>query len=120
VVLLIPTLIPMREEVMLTAFSPLFPLACAAVILHLARQGRLARPLAMRPVAYVGRISYGIYLWHFPLMHFAGVAMGLILTAVAAPASYRYVETPIRQIAKRHPGKAATTAGPAQLAASEA
>ncbi|MEU9829798.1 acyltransferase family protein [Micromonospora chersina] len=29
----------------------------------------LTATLANRPVAYIGRISYGIYLWHFAMMH---------------------------------------------------
>ena len=37
------------------------------------------------------KISYGIYLWHFPLMHLGGVVLGLMMTAVAAPISYRYL-----------------------------
>jgi len=60
--------------------------------------------LGWRPLAYLGRISYGIYLWHYPLMfgvalHFGweGDAVGVTLIAVsiaAAAISYRWIESP--------------------------
>ncbi len=67
--------------------------------------------LAWAPVAYLGRLSYGIYLWHWPLWVWTRprgwldlTSLGwawhaLILTAatiVLAALSYRFVEAPIR------------------------
>ena len=69
------------------------------------------RALAAAPVAYLGRLSYGIYLWHWPLWVWTGrqgwwdlTGLGaglraLVLTAATvglAAASYRFVESPIR------------------------
>ena len=88
------------EQVTFLAFrSPLFPIACALVIVYLASvpAGIGARLLSLGPLRYIGVISYGLYLWHFPLMHLAGVRAGLILTVGAAAFSYRYVEMPIRR-----------------------
>lgn len=48
----------------------------------------------------LGRISYGLYLWHYPLIFFIGPLFGLPLPVsiaaafVAAAASWRYVEQP--------------------------
>src|SRR5262249_42882308 len=75
------------------------------------RKSVVTRTLAARPLAYLGRLSYGIYLWHWPLwvwtqrqgwwdltvlgpwLH----AFVLTLATVAlAAASYRFVESPIR------------------------
>ncbi|MDQ4501752.1 acyltransferase [Sinomonas sp. ASV322] len=36
-------------------------------------EGPLWRALSLRPVAYVGRISYEIYLWHYPVLCILGV-----------------------------------------------
>jgi peptidoglycan/LPS O-acetylase OafA/YrhL len=63
--------------------------------------------LATRPMVFVGRISYPLYLWHWPLLSFARIILGrpappavaacLVITSVlAAYATYRLVEKPIR------------------------
>jgi peptidoglycan/LPS O-acetylase OafA/YrhL len=60
--------------------------------------------LGWRPLALLGRISYGVYLWHYPLMfglarHYgwegALWGLGLTLASIAiAAASYRWIESP--------------------------
>ena len=65
------------------------------------------RLLAAAPVVFVGKISYSLYLWHWPLIVFAkyyslgplSVAdrLGLVAASVVAGAiSWRFVETPFR------------------------
>lgn len=69
--------------------------------------------LESRPVRWVGERSYGIYLWHWPVILIADAltpalapdsagwwlvrALALATTLAIAAASYRYVETPIRK-----------------------
>ncbi len=79
-------------------------LALVLVVVHPA--SKLARPMfAFRPVAEIGRRSYGLYLWSWPVSVACeaytgswsrfGIAMGI--TVVVAEISYRLVETPIRR-----------------------
>lgn len=65
-----------------------------------------SRALASRPLAWLGMISYSLYLWHYPMLQWqrhwwpshwpawAGVALSLPLIMVLAWASYRGVERP--------------------------
>jgi peptidoglycan/LPS O-acetylase OafA/YrhL len=73
-----------------------------------AQGGSLARALAVPPFVFLGKISYGLYLWHFPLfslmdaerMHLYGLpllAVRLAATTVVATASFSLVEQPIRR-----------------------
>jgi hypothetical protein len=61
--------------------------------------------LALRAPAFVGRISYSLYLWHWPIIVFAryeGIADGIAfplmvgLLVVTALLSWRYIEVPFR------------------------
>lgn len=63
--------------------------------------------LASHPMVFVGRISYSLYLWHWPALAFTRIVIGRALTyaeaaaavliaAVAAYATCRLVEEPIR------------------------
>lgn len=68
----------------------------------------LARVLSTRPLVLLGRISYGVYLYHWPLFlvidqahtGLRGVpllAVRLAVTFTAAYVSWRFVEEPIRR-----------------------
>jgi peptidoglycan/LPS O-acetylase OafA/YrhL len=49
----------------------LFGLLLVTPLVAPGTHSRLAEvALANKPVAYLGRISYGVYLWHFAVMHF--------------------------------------------------
>lgn len=84
--------------------------ASAAAIAAAARPGTVAsRVFAVRPMVWLGQRSYGVYLWHWPVIHltrpgedvpFGGaplVAAQVTLTLVAATLSYRFVEVPFRR-----------------------
>lgn len=111
-------------------------LAVALVILHVTirGQGRLASVLAWRPLAGIGRISYGLYLWHFPIFGILrkairgnidpanpvsvtlAVMLLLAATLVVALASYRWVEQPALRLKRRFPpGDRAEAPGPATV-----
>jgi len=88
----------------------------AAVLLIAAGPGSLVnrRVLASAPFVLVGRISYPLYLWHFPLLVLARVQWGPSLSGPATAAvvgvsvvlaygTYRLVELPVRDLAARGP-----------------
>ncbi len=70
--------------------------------------GPVARALSVGPVRWIGRISYSLYLWHWPVAVIPTVAAGeelpllvrLLLGAAAialAAITQRWVEEPLRQ-----------------------
>lgn len=73
----------------------------------------LYRALASPPMVFVGKISYSLYLWHWPILVFADVfwprssptiTLGVALAAIAlAAASYFLVERPTRTLRLRLP-----------------
>ena len=94
----------------------------ALVIATLIRapRGPLSRLLGLPPLAHIGRISYGLYLWHWPVILFAdGARTGLtgpalLWTRIAislalAEISYWLMERPI--LAGFMPGRRLAAAG---------
>lgn len=97
-----------------TAFpgwAAVVPVAGTAAVLAAgtgAPQRGLGRLVALRPVCWVGDISYSLYLWHWPILVFARERLGgtatpaqtaaLVALAMAvSAASYYLVENPVRR-----------------------
>ena len=94
------------------------PTLGAALLIWAGKDAWLNRKLlSIRPLVFVGLISYPLYLWHWPLLSFARIVesetpsratrLAAVCTAfVLAWATYRFVELPIRQPAsgKKHVG----------------
>ena len=115
--LFVPELLSPVPGVIGTVVGTLMLLAAATAAASAQRAQPLLRALQWRPLAYLGRLSYGLYLWHWPLlvllrwtygMH--GIALWAypVLLLMLASASYHWVECPVRAAGwgKRwHPGK---------------
>ena len=84
---------------------------CALLVLGTATEN-VARPLrwlTWTPLLWIGVRSYGIYLWHWPVIVFVGEPMGLDLprvpliilqvaiTLALADLTHRFVERPVRR-----------------------
>ena len=87
----------------------LIALATTVIIVAVAKASPLSKLLSARPIVHIGVISYGIYLWHFPITLWLSAPtdasffdrrltnlLQLLLTIALAEASFRLVEQPIR------------------------
>ncbi len=108
-------------------FSGCAALACLVIAdVRQTDPGPLGHLLSLRPLRYVGQISYGIYLWHWPVIIYMtesrtslvqpwldlarlGTTLGLAMV------SFHLVETPIRR--RRLAGRVRWTVVPASVAA---
>jgi peptidoglycan/LPS O-acetylase OafA/YrhL len=75
----------------------LLPTAIAGGIVVISKP----RWLGVAPLVAVGRISYGLYLWHFPLAMMLPAWAAFFGSFVLAGLSYRFVELPIRRAAAK-------------------
>jgi len=81
----------------------------AVIAAVLTRPGsRLAAALSSPPAVEVGRRSYGIYLYHWPIFIFLGLrtpakalGLGIPLSLAAAWISYAFVERPFLRLKQR-------------------
>jgi peptidoglycan/LPS O-acetylase OafA/YrhL len=82
--------------------------AAAAILLAYGDSGAASKLLSLAPLRWTGRISYSLYLWHFPLITLYRAEFGpspgrvalvplAILSVVLGVLSWRFIETPFRQ-----------------------
>lgn len=109
----------------LTLASVLATVVLASIV-DRADGGPLGRLLSLRPLTYLGEISYGLYLYHWPIFVLVDerperltAIEAVVATAAAvgvAAASHRWIELPVRRGALR--GRRARAAVPAAVALS--
>lgn len=99
---LVPAESPLFYQGGMAAVTALSVLLVAALA---APHGLLGRLFALPPLAWFGERSYGVYLWHYPLIIMLGaytataswqvMAIAFALSVVAAVLSWRFLEEPI-------------------------
>ena len=86
--------------------APVVVALSAFLLIALEVQGPMARWLASPPLMAVGLRSYGLYLWHWPLLVLLRWTLGItwwtallivLLSAALAWVSYRWIESPFRR-----------------------
>jgi len=90
----------LREDAAFPGWLALVPTLATVALLAsgIGSPTPVGRLLSLRPLRFVGDISYSLYLWHFPvivLIH-ASVAVELALIGALATASYYLVEQPFQ------------------------
>jgi len=89
----------------------------AILIYGVAREGWFVRLLEIRPARYLGRISYGLYVYHLPIIWFAArmadwgikdpylkpltAIVALVATIILAAVSYSLLESPVLNLKDR-------------------
>lgn len=93
-------------------YLALWPTSCAAAVILAGATGSrwgADRLLSGRPLAYLGNLSYSLYLWHWPVLVFylvvrdrttvsqAGGAVIIGVSLLLAVATYHLIEKPVRE-----------------------
>ena len=84
------------------------PVIGTALILAFGQQGVCQKILSTRWLVHIGKISYSLYLWHWPLLVFSEIGelqwegnsdkvLIALLTYALAFATYKFIETPMRK-----------------------
>jgi peptidoglycan/LPS O-acetylase OafA/YrhL len=97
------------------------PCLGAALIIAAGRSGRnlVGRLLSLKPVTFIGLISYSLYLWHWPLIVYKEFGFTILrglghrqtelelfaVSIIMATLSWRFVEVPFRTGALRMRGR---------------
>ncbi len=100
--------IMLSRDTLYPGWAALLPVTgTGLIILAVADTGLINRGLASRPMQVLGQLSYGWYLWHWPILIFASAVapdLGLAARAVLAVSalglaavSLRVIEIPIRR-----------------------
>ena len=127
-VLLMNRLVVGRPQVSYLAGQTLMNLGIALCIEHVLRnhEGVVGRMLELRPVAFIGTLSYSIYLWQQIFFNPQSVSwicrfpVNVLAALVAAWLSYTLVERPFLRMRKRfevldrRPAPGAAAPGPAR------
>ncbi len=110
IVVLFLALIPVfHDKILFTLVAAL----TAFLVMTLSQGGAklISRVLNISSLNWIGRISYGLYVYHIPIYYVVGnglsidrrieVLLAIALSIIAAAASHRYVERPILKLKAR-------------------
>jgi peptidoglycan/LPS O-acetylase OafA/YrhL len=104
------SLVVYDSETAFPGFSAAVPVLGSAAIIYAGASGDsiVGRVLSLRPLTYLGLISFSLYLWHWPVIVLARYASGMeplthklhwlfLASFLLASLSYHFVEQPFRR-----------------------
>jgi len=110
------SMLKLGAETPFPGVAALAPCLGAALVIYAGEDGGfVSRLLSWRPLAFVGLISYSLYLWHWPLIALTRIATGASnlshlqqasiagLSLILAALSWRFVEQPFRRMQTPRP-----------------
>lgn len=106
---------PLPWHIMSTVGWPTAEFCLVAILYRLmAWEGTpLHRLLEFQPLVWIGRLSYGLYLWHYPVFEKVGgwrslgvlvIPVAFALTFSVATLSFYFIETPFLRLKSRFKG----------------
>ena len=106
--LIVASLVLIDDGSPFPGWRALAPCLGATALICSGEAARLATPLRLPPVVFIGRISYSLYLWHWPIIVAARIFWGgrfslvealfvAVVAVVLAYLSWRFVEEPVRR-----------------------
>ncbi len=107
--LILLSFLVLHEHQPFPGWRALLPVLGTAAILHGGPAGLAGRSLASTPATYLGRLSYSLYLWHWPVFSFIDyhflfspnatrLSLKILLTAIAALTCHHALEIPLRSL----------------------
>ncbi|MEO0845707.1 MAG: acyltransferase family protein [Cyanobacteria bacterium J06648_1] len=116
ILLIIVPMFLFDESTTFPGLNALYPCIGTALLICWGDNTLIAKGLSLKPLVWIGLISYPLYLYHQPLIsycHFFGfeshkILLLLVITTISIPlawATYRYIEQPIRKLAHKPQNK---------------
>ena len=103
------SIINYTESTPFPGLSAIAPVLGTALIIYSGMVGKslIGRALSISPLVFIGKISYSLYLWHWPLIIFAKyylirpmtgpeLFIVFLVILVVSTLSWRFIETPFR------------------------
>ena len=112
IILILVSVLFYTEETAFPGAAAILPVLGSALIIAAGIEGEslVRKILSTKPFIFIGKISYSLYLWHWPLLVFARVflireftildlTIWFAVTFLASYLSWKYIETPFRSLA---------------------
>jgi peptidoglycan/LPS O-acetylase OafA/YrhL len=106
--LIVAPVLAYSEATRFPGFAAVLPAAGTGCLINSRDSFINRRLLSSRPMIFVGLVSYSWYLWHWPLLSFARIVSGgllsvpravliAVISLVLATVSHRFIEQPFRK-----------------------